>query len=263
MDLVDFARSNVEFITEKNLTTDFQKKITIVLRGDGLWEIRKNNIATFFVHKYKSVIPGFSDESYSEGCILHLPKIPKAILDQVVSFFRYLSGKYRIEAYLQIFWNPSTMMYYVTCPQQIATQARVKYDQDPSIPDDHILVCEIHSHNTMPAFFSKQDDEDELSRGNRFFGVIGGLRDQEYGFTLSFVSNGSRVFIPEAELFEQHNFPDTWLSRIEIIAAPDEETEDEQYIQFDPLNSDSIMDNSERFSFDEADDIVYGEADAE
>ncbi len=37
----------------------------------------------------------------------------------------------------------------------------------------HNVVLELHSHNTMPAFFSKTDDADE--QGGRFYAVIGHL----------------------------------------------------------------------------------------
>lgn len=57
--------------------------------------------------------------------------------------------------------------WYVTTPQQRQGALRVGYFDD----DPFDIVVEIHSHNTMPAFFSHKDDGDE--KGARFYTVMG------------------------------------------------------------------------------------------
>lgn len=50
-------------------------------------------------------------------------------------------------------------------PAQIVSQTGVRFD------DDGLAVIDLHSHNSMPAFFSTTDDADE--QGLRFYAVIG------------------------------------------------------------------------------------------
>jgi PRTRC genetic system protein A len=57
--------------------------------------------------------------------------------------------------------------WYVTTPQQRQGAMRVGYFDD----DPFNIVLDVHSHNTMPAFFSDKDDGDE--QGARFYAVMG------------------------------------------------------------------------------------------
>lgn len=56
-------------------------------------------------------------------------------------------------------------------PRQNATPTRVDFEDNPD------SIIDIHSHNTMTAFFSEQDNADEL--GFRFYCVLGKL-DTDY-----------------------------------------------------------------------------------
>lgn len=217
MKAVDFARRNISYLATQDCPREFNR-INYIMRGDGLWEIRKNKIATFTTRKCSAELIGFSGETYEEGFELHLPKIPLAILDQIVTFFTHLSkGRYEYEAYVQIFWNSDRGEYYVHCPRQEVSKTRVRYEFSVDIPTNHIFVAEIHSHNTMGAYFSPVDDRDELVRGDRFFGVIGRLDLAEPEIQMSFVSGGKRFNIPWALLFEVKEtipFPSEWLKQI-------------------------------------------------
>ena len=42
----------------ENIPDKCKKKVSYVLQGDGLWQVRKNKIGTFAVHMYETIIPG-------------------------------------------------------------------------------------------------------------------------------------------------------------------------------------------------------------
>lgn len=218
-DPVDFARQNIKyFVGKEDPNPEEYSRINYIMRGDGLWEIRKNKIGTFTVHKFKGNISGFSNEhSLAEGFDLALPKIPKTLLDQILSFFRKLTEDHDFEAYVQIFWNPKTEEYFLFCPDQKVSKGRVKYEPSDLIAEN-VLVCEIHSHNSMEAYFSPIDDDDEKKRGDRFFGVVGRLNSVMPTLKLSYiVGGGKRVYVRLEDLFEYEPFPAEWLSKITYV----------------------------------------------
>lgn len=96
------------------------------------------------------------------------PRIPgRLLLDLLADARQNLSR----EVMYHLRYHPTTG-WRVTRPDQRGHWSRVGYDEQ----DQHDIMLEIHSHNTLPAFFSTTDDRDE--QGGRFYGVIGKL-DQE------------------------------------------------------------------------------------
>jgi len=218
-DPIEFARQNIKYITsKKEPSVEDYGRVNYILRGNGLWEVRKNKAATFYVHRYSGDISGFPEESsLEEGFELNLPKIPRLMLNQVISFFRKLTEEHDFEAYIQIFWDREKNKYFLNCPAQKVSKGRVEYEPS-SLTGKHTLVCEIHSHNSMPAFFSSIDDADERKRGDRFFGVIGNLNTVSPQIELSFiVGGGKRVNVEVEDLFEDESFPEEWLKKVTYL----------------------------------------------
>lgn len=58
-----------------------------------------------------------------------------------------------------------THTWRCSMPEQTTTPTGIKF------ADDGLAVIDLHSHNSMPAFFSSTDDDDE--QGLRFYAVIG------------------------------------------------------------------------------------------
>ena len=100
-----------------------------------------------------------------------LPKIPARLLFMILTEFRKTREE---EQMLQIYWNRKRKYYYVKRPEQVTGKASVKYFLKHS---KDVLVLTVHSHNTMHAFFSSTDDNDEVYTG--LFGVVG-MIDQKY-----------------------------------------------------------------------------------
>lgn len=218
-DPVDFARQSIKYFVDKDEPNpDDYSRVNYILRGDGLWEVRQNKIGRFCVHRFTGSVSGFPEEhNLEEGFELSLPKIPRKLLDQIVAFFRRLTEDHDFEAYVQIFWNPEEEKYFLFCPEQKVSKGRVRYEPSELI-SKNVLVCEIHSHNSMPAFFSNVDDDDEKKRGDRFFGVVGNLHTLSPTIKLSFIiGGGKRVFLEVEDLFKDEPFPSEWLDKITYI----------------------------------------------
>ena len=219
----DFARQHVQYYSDRELCTEF-KRINYVLRGDGLWEIRKNRIATFYSHLLKKKIAGFDkdDETYPYAFELHVPKVPRVLFNQAVAFFAKLCKKHDFEAYVQFYYNQTTQEYWVNVPNQKVSKIAVNYEAQTGVSNDNLLVCEIHSHNSMKAFFSATDDTDEKKRGDRFFGVVGELDKALPTYEMSFIiGGGDRVLVNLEDVVEPEEtckFPTEWLQKIETIS---------------------------------------------
>lgn len=69
------------------------------------------------------------------------------------------------EAMYQFIWSAGDANWNCQRPAQTRSPAAVEYTNHP------LAVVDLHSHGSMPAFFSDTDDHDE--RGLRFYGVIG------------------------------------------------------------------------------------------
>ena len=134
--------------------------------GDGIW------ISGHNPHLYASalVAPGKVRglephlDCY-KGAELRHGKIPQRFFDLAISVMVARPEK---EVYVAIAWGGSS--YQLVIPEQEGSGARVEY----STPDN--IVCELHSHGKMGAFFSTVDDADE--QGLRIYGVVGELYEE-------------------------------------------------------------------------------------
>lgn len=191
------------------------KATRYVTSTNGLMEVRNNDIGVFIVKTDK--IAGA--EKIQESFTLNLPKkIPYEIFLQAISFFRGVADRFsNAETALQIFWNRSKEEYFVYCPKQEVTGATVDFTRDPVLEQEHLLVMDIHSHNTMGAFFSATDNKDE--KETRLFGVIGKIRDEMPEFKFRAVCAGNHIDnLSLFDIFENPfgdvNVPDDWYAQV-------------------------------------------------
>jgi PRTRC genetic system protein A len=77
------------------------------------------------------------------------------------------------EVLVWINWQSGKGGWRAYRPAQTTTAVMCK-PHDPSNPLGHEAVVDIHSHNSMPAFFSRTDDQDEKA-GFRLYAVVGRL----------------------------------------------------------------------------------------
>lgn len=120
-----------------------------------------------------------------EGVHLKVPKVPFALLSQTVAFFKAVEKKSGAEALVQIWWNTQEKRHEIHCPDQTVSGGSVNhrstFDQEQArTPEGDAIwlhMMDIHSHNTMSAFWSGTDNGDEMKAPEgRMFGVIGKIK---------------------------------------------------------------------------------------
>ena len=150
------------------------KLIRILPARDGhVYEIRSTEAGQFIARVEN--VPELSQ--VSAGFLPALPPIPVSLFVQILSFFRYYARDGRqSEVMAYILWDKELCEYVVSIPMQKVGKAHISVviPPDETIdPDRYVYLADIHSHNSMPAFFSKTDDRDELA--TRVYIVVGRL----------------------------------------------------------------------------------------
>lgn len=220
---ISMEKSNVSHNFES--VSDTQKDINIIVSRNGVFERRENEIGIFTYQlceaKDDNEIIGLKEMLYIP-LALKLPKLPVALLQQVHHFFKDVCEKQGgVEAAVQIFWNREVKSYFIYVNEQIVTTGSVNFVRDEELEKKHLLVMDIHSHNTMNAFWSATDDRDE--KGTRLFGVIGKLEDfiPEMKFRLGV--SGRFIDLELDEVFDSTTFlasyPEEWLEKVKKPVA--------------------------------------------
>lgn len=189
------------------------KLISYVPSEDGkVFEVRNNKIGTFIAPTERVTAFGKVKAGFTPA----LPKIPFKMWSEVISFFKsFVNEDGEVEALAYIYWSFEHERYYVVIPKQTVTKDSV----DSFLPDvdenELLLVAEMHSHNTMPAFFSFTDDKDE--KATRVYIVVGRM-DKIFPDIKARISCGGKfVKINPAVIMEGYDgeYPEEWREHIE------------------------------------------------
>ncbi len=196
---------------------DAVKPVSYAMCGDGMWEIRRNAVGTFFRHAAPMQIPGLPDGP-GEGFELAVPKIPLQLLWQAIAFFREVFAVHKSEAAVRVAYSRKSGKYFLDCPPQEVSAARCHFDR-LRVPADSVVVAEIHSHGDLTAQFSSIDDRDEIA--DRFYGVVGHVDDFFPQVTLRLSIGGNHMDVDVPELFDTERdpmgratFPPGWLDQV-------------------------------------------------
>ena len=189
------------------------KVISIVPAKDGkVYEIRNTDMGKF-------ITPVTGCELLSEvraGFIPALPLIPAELILQVFAFFRhfaYHDGKN--EALINIYWDRVLQKFVADAPEQIVTEVSVNsLVSEDFTNEQYIHYMDIHSHNTMSAFFSSVDDYDEKS--TRIYTVIGKLNECVPEIKMRISNGGKFLDIDPSKVFEpvEIPFPNVWKEKV-------------------------------------------------
>ena len=203
------------------LASQTKRDTNIIAGQDGLYEIRDAAFGrmvtkTEFVRELEPIQPGFR---------FSLPKIPGEFLETIVSFFRSLvTEEIQLEALVYIYWDHERKQYFLECPEQLVSKASVEAVYNPALQNSNrfVHVAEIHSHNTMGAYFSKVDDANE--QAFRIYGVVGKLDSVPAEMKLRVGYNGKYIPLPLDYIFEYVNLnsnqkpiPITWFEKIKVV----------------------------------------------
>jgi PRTRC genetic system protein A len=177
------------------------KPFAVCLYKDGLWEKRENKIGTFIFQREKFIAP-YITKDCKTSFTLKLPKIPGSVLNETVRIFKEIMKTMgNSESMVQIYWDEEKSSYEVHVPEQYVAGASIKFIHDKELQnnDKKIWVLDIHSHNTMNAFFSGGDDRDEKS--TRLFGVLGQLNQNLFAHKWRAGCNGKYLDLSIIDIF--------------------------------------------------------------
>ena len=209
--------------SKEQLDSIERKKLnTWTIDGGGVYLTVKNKIGEFTAKVSDSDIEGLPDLQRNEYRMF-VPKVPSSIYYQIQSFFIDIADQMNnAEAFVQVFYDTQEEKYVCHVPQQKVAGASVRYDAEETLsvkdPDRYIFVLEIHSHNTMDAFFSGVDDADE--KETRFYGVFGKIKDPVPKFLLRFVVNESKPAVKPEQVFDfsaRNAYPDEWKENVKSL----------------------------------------------
>jgi PRTRC genetic system protein A len=96
------------------------------------------------------------------------PKIKREVIERML-YYAQIAAQDELEQLYHVCFDGEVMRLEI--PEQEQTRVSCKPLDDSAESSLHRSIIEIHSHNTMRAWFSKQDDEDE--KGFKIYGVVG------------------------------------------------------------------------------------------
>lgn len=223
----------VSGFTGNALEFDNQGKTKILFtQGDGMWAMVDRPFSKIIVKQEPTHYPG-EPVGLESGFKLKIPKLPYKLFGQILSFFRHyvfdLGYHGCTEAMVWVYYDSRNQEYFIEIPKQEVSGGGVKYlfeDQNPRCKEQGVYrVFDIHSHNTMSAFFSCVDDRDE--KGWQFYGVIGEIgRDNKDAYTTAFRagidgyyhnSNYSELVEPIDESIDI-SYPKEWENKVTMLA---------------------------------------------
>jgi len=196
------------------------KAISYLPAKDGkVYEVRNNPLGRF-------ITPVIGCELLSDvraGFIPapNIPLIPMELIMKIIAFFRYLTcvGDEN-EALVNIYWDSESEEFVVDTPEQIVSKTSVHSNENPDyVSERYIHYMDVHSHNSMQAFFSHVDDKDE--KATRLYTVIGRLNNY-FPEIKTRISNGGKFHeIDPAEVFEHLSlpFPSEWSEKVSFRAS--------------------------------------------
>ena len=179
-----FFKNAIDYITDEVDLDALTKNTNYAVQGDGIYVIIKNRIGKFIYKIIEHSFPGMPEQFNGNKLALDLPKMPESIYWQIRKMFTDISQEMgEAEAFVQVYYDLVNKHYVVHVPEQEVSKSSVKYDATQNLsvqdPERFVFVYEVHSHNTMGAFWSGTDNADE--KETRFFGVLGELDQEEIG----------------------------------------------------------------------------------
>jgi PRTRC genetic system protein A len=176
-----------------------------------------------FVRVKVDSIPGYVESTVNEGMnFLPAGKIPHELYKQVLAFFLKVMevNTSEVEAMIHVLYNPERG-YHLGVPPQTISKASVTYDWN-YIPAGTSIIVDIHSHNTMGAFFSGTDNRDD-SNNISFSGVFGHLKNPTpmtvWRFNYMEKKYEAKIDdIFEAPVAPEVEIPSEWMDQVKVTA---------------------------------------------
>lgn len=196
------------------------KVISIVPAKDGkIYEIRNTEMGKFITQTTECDMLSEVQAGFTPA----LPLIPMDMMMRIVAFFRYyMQNGVEKEALLNVYYDTHSKEFFIDAPEQTVAKASV----DSKISEEYaneryIHYMDIHSHNSMKAFFSAVDDNDE--KATRLYAVIGNLHEYFPDIKIRISNGGKFCEIDPAEVFElvARPFPNEWKENVHFRDSHD------------------------------------------
>jgi len=172
----------------------------------------------------KNAVAVTSNRVEEEINFLPAGKISYEYFEQILHFFkevmRLKNADY--EAHAWILWSLEKG-YYISVPKQTVSKASVQFSYDEeTLPPDSTIVVDLHSHNTMGAFYSGTDNNNDKN-GIYYSGVIGKLDTPNPQFVFRFNMHDVKRDCKLADVFDipkkEVTIPTDWLDKVEVKAT--------------------------------------------
>ena len=168
-----------------------------VLAANGIFVYARNDFfeALIPVKAISSPLQFVRGLELAEPFFKIMQKVEFKLLEDIILAARYYTPR---ESLFYFQYLDQEHLWWAKLPQQHSDQASVCPDSQfgPYIP------MEIHSHNTMDAFFSPTDDADET--GFRVYGVLGHVYRAVVDIKMRISIYGHRYIIPYESVFERN-----------------------------------------------------------
>ncbi|MDL2288145.1 Mov34/MPN/PAD-1 family protein [Oscillospiraceae bacterium OttesenSCG-928-F05] len=192
-----------------------QKLISIVPSRNGtVYQMRSCEMGRFITPT--SGHPELSD--IKAGFEPALPPVPADLLWAIITFFRsyMFTAQGAVEVSAHILWDKVGEAYVVSVPEQSVSRISVEAVLPDYDTERYIDYISIHSHNTMPARFSKVDDADE--QATRVYAVVGRLQDYFPQMAVRISNGGHFHEIDPHVVFEPLaiHFPGEWRDNVQV-----------------------------------------------
>jgi len=118
-----------------------------------------------------------------------LPKPEIIVFSEILEIFKYICNKTNYELCINLYYDTLKDNFKLNIPDQIVSVASIKYNynEDIELSDRYIRYLQIHSHNTMPAFFSKTDNADEAFTNLCYYGVVGKISKESTFYNIDMI----------------------------------------------------------------------------
>lgn len=199
--------------------------LNVIASKDGqIYEVRDHFVGRF-VTRVKHVK---ELDEVKEGFQFYLPKIPSSLLEMTLSFFKHFcTDDEQNEVMVVIYWDRRLEEYVITCPQQEVSKAHIEaeFDEQFLFSERYVPVLHIHSHNSIRAYFSLTDNENEGRGMMCLYGVVGQLDQDTPELKFRAGSRGDYISFPIDLIFENPTlntngyFPYEWLERVYVAGG--------------------------------------------
>jgi hypothetical protein len=212
--------------------------IAYEIAANGVFEVRHTPMYRSTV-RVAGAIPGLVEDS--EHVEVLAPRLPAALMEDVVAFFGHVYRLCDGEAIVVLFFNPQTCEYRFSVPRQTlrsfrgtagrwVTSLSVRYE-NVARPEGFLRCGTIHSHADLPANASHTDCADEEFEDG-FHLVVGDLDRDTPSLSAAMTVAGARFKLRIADIVEPFDpasarrpSEDAWLARVSVeLSASGERT---------------------------------------